>query len=401
MSGRLDEFDGINWDFKEAKTNLWTANIHPYHAKFIPQIPQHIIKYLTDDKDDTILDMFNGCGTTSMVSLVEGRESVGIDANPLACLIAKAKTTPIPPEELGKKKQDFLEKARRRVEDVRSNSLGESKILIPDFPDKEHWYHPQVLNEMGAIFHLIQNEEDKDIRRLFKVSFSAITKAVCRSDEDYTYIGDNMFPDSESNKLTPNEKKFDVYSHFERKMNDNVESLKSLYKKLEEEDLIDKIRSDDLRNEIRRTDSKNMTGFLEDGEIDLAVTSPPYPNAVDYARYHRLSFYWLGHDVSENKKEEIGARAKRGRRTAIEDYFKEMKEVIRETNKVLSDNSFFCVVIGDSQHNNNQISASKRITKIAEDEGFELQKKFIRNLHKQSMSQKNITREKILFLKKS
>ncbi len=31
-----------------------------------------------------------------------------------------------------------------------------------------------------------------------------------------------------------------------------------------------------------------------DQSIDLAVTSPPYLNAVDYPRTHQLETYWLG-----------------------------------------------------------------------------------------------------------
>ncbi|WP_264371312.1 hypothetical protein [Burkholderia plantarii] len=37
---------------------------------------------------------------------------------------------------------------------------------------------------------------------------------------------------------------------------------------------------------------------LEDGSVDAIMTSPPYLNAIDYMRGHRLSLVWLGHAIS-------------------------------------------------------------------------------------------------------
>jgi hypothetical protein len=37
------------------------------------------------------------------------------------------------------------------------------------------------------------------------------------------------------------------------------------------------------------------------GSYDVAVTSPPYLNAIDYLRGHRLTLIWLGHAIGELK----------------------------------------------------------------------------------------------------
>ena len=36
----------------------------------------------------------------------------------------------------------------------------------------------------------------------------------------------------------------------------------------------------------------------DDESIDMVITSPPYLNAIDYLRGHRLSLVWLGHQLS-------------------------------------------------------------------------------------------------------
>ncbi len=84
----------IDWDFREAKTDYLTHGVHPYPAKFIPQIPNALIQELSS-VGDTVLDIFCGSGTTLAEALLLKRNAIGIDANPLACLISKAKGFPL------------------------------------------------------------------------------------------------------------------------------------------------------------------------------------------------------------------------------------------------------------------------------------------------------------------
>ena len=90
----LGKLAAIDWDFAGAKTSYLTHGIHPYPAKFIPQIPNALIQELSG-VGDTVGDIFCGSGTTLVEALTLKRHAVGIDANPLACLISKAKTNAI------------------------------------------------------------------------------------------------------------------------------------------------------------------------------------------------------------------------------------------------------------------------------------------------------------------
>src|SRR5580700_1541342 len=82
----------LDFDFAGSKTGYLTHGLHPYPAKFIPQIPERLIRELSDE-GDTVADVFSGSGTTLVEALILNRNAIGIDANPLACLITKAKTT--------------------------------------------------------------------------------------------------------------------------------------------------------------------------------------------------------------------------------------------------------------------------------------------------------------------
>ncbi|MFH1840772.1 MAG: DNA methyltransferase, partial [Candidatus Shapirobacteria bacterium] len=93
-----------SWSFKNLKrsdTGYITHGYHRYPAKFIPQIVSRLVERYTK-VGDLIVDPFGGCGTTLVESKVMGRLSVGVDINPVAVLITKAKITPIDPERIEK-----------------------------------------------------------------------------------------------------------------------------------------------------------------------------------------------------------------------------------------------------------------------------------------------------------
>src|SRR5205807_6618242 len=66
--------------------------LHPYPAKYIPQIPNALIQEFST-VGSTVGDVFCGSGTTLVEALLLKRNAVGLDANPLACLISTAKTS--------------------------------------------------------------------------------------------------------------------------------------------------------------------------------------------------------------------------------------------------------------------------------------------------------------------
>ena len=90
-----EKLESIAWDFADAKTGLGPHAIHPYPAKFIPQIPRTLIKLFHPGDDSVILDPFCGSGTTLVEASDAGLPSIGIDLNPLASLLAKVKVTQV------------------------------------------------------------------------------------------------------------------------------------------------------------------------------------------------------------------------------------------------------------------------------------------------------------------
>jgi DNA modification methylase len=127
----------FSWSFSN-KTRKDTAYIthgyHRYPAKFIPQIVARLVEKYTNE-GDLIVDPFGGCGTTLVEAKVMGRPSIGVDINPVAVLITKAKITPINPQK--------IEKAFISLKAI-LNTYGDKTIIkAPEHERIDYWFKPE------------------------------------------------------------------------------------------------------------------------------------------------------------------------------------------------------------------------------------------------------------------
>lgn len=133
FDSRYARLKAVDWDFTDASQDS-LASIHPYPARFIPDIARELISGLGCDKGAVILDPFCGSGTTLLEAQRAGFESVGIDLNPIACLISSVKTKELPPE--------FLPVAHDVYEQAKNTFDG--YVAIPTIPNLDHWFKPDV-----------------------------------------------------------------------------------------------------------------------------------------------------------------------------------------------------------------------------------------------------------------
>lgn len=377
----LAHLEKIDWDFVGSPTGYLTHNLHPYRAKFIPQIPAYLMQALTKE-GDLVLDPFCGCGTTQIESQRLRRRSIGVDVNPLACLISKAKTSFIEPTYLLKNKKQFLENLKLKMK--HHNLLyGEERVKwrIPDFPDRNSWFDSDALNELSILKEEINKEKDVRLRNFYNVCFSSILKTCSNQTEDFSYIADNMKPEKS--------RYVDVFKAFRSKVE------RAVY------DLIEYARIYNQRNSPQILNMDTRTMSFKPESIDFVVTSPPYPNTTDYVKMFRLSFYWMNWSIDKWKKNEIGARWKRGRKSAIDDYFRDIKTSFKKIFDALRGEAYCCVVIGDSVRNKKRIQAVDGLVKtISRIKGVTFRKKLERTISGSGLSFQSVTKESILVFNK-
>ncbi len=398
-----------DWDFVKDDTQYATHGLHPYPARMIPQVARRLIKrYLLDylpppHSRYVILDPFCGSGTVLLEAKLLGVNAIGIDVNPLAILIAKAKVNPPDPKSIIEIFDDLLQaiKSEKNAEKPRFNNIN-------------YWFKPNVIRDLSKIKKTIERLDDIRILNFFRICLSLTAR---KSSNIYregdTYI--KRMNDEQLKKHNPNV--FEIFSEIVTEKLKNIIEFYSICK-------ISNVFSEVML-------SNALTLCIRPNSIDLIVTSPPYgeeKNTVSYTRWSKISLYWLMKDFDSMKKFEklmLGARKsanippsqtlkeiikdveKENKNLALDavSFFNDYYEALKSMFNVLKDNRYCCVVIGNRSIRQRRIPMDKVTIELAESVGFKHEQTFYRTLPRKALPWKcgkgeTISKENIVILKK-
>lgn len=335
------------------KTDILTHAIHKHPAIFIPQIPRHIIRTYTTElnaegKRPVVMDPFNGSGTTGVESKIAGRDYLGVEINPLSKLVSEVATTPIPYNVLKNVRSDIID----RLDECPTEYYEDYDVEFLDQTGKHHWFEDQAIDGLTTIRKVITEylRSDHDWQRGLEVRERKAISDLGLTDEDLNervsrwlvlMIANTVF---EVSNADPGVSKAHKSKRMREKIDngehppDAITEYKKHLKKSE-------ARLIDLWNEVYRTnapggtddrttvvvnDAENSTLHrfsnewveLEENNahqattdikladarsfsfpkykngVDLAITSPPYINAMNYFRGTKLRIFWI-HDLIE------------------------------------------------------------------------------------------------------
>ncbi len=335
-----------------------------------------------------VLDPMVGSGTTLVAARIQGHEAIGFDTDPLAVLIARAWSSDIDPLELRRKAREVKERARRRLREL---SLGEA---YPSRADEEtrafirFWFDPLNRKQLAALTQTISRVRDTETQLLLWCALSrlVITKKV----------GVSLGMDISHSR--PHR----VYRQAPIRSLD--EFLYSVEKVIKASSFTG-VRHGLPSAEVQQVDARNLP--LEDSSVDLVLTSPPYLNAIDYLRGHRLSLVWMGYrlrDIREIRSNNIGSEVSSG--ACIDDgytsrllsemgemeelplrvqrmlarYVADMDQVLREIKRVVKPCGRVVLVVGDSTIRGVFVRNSAAIRILAGFHGLVLKSSSRRNL---------------------
>jgi site-specific DNA-methyltransferase (cytosine-N4-specific) len=341
---------GREWNFHDAETQEHLHTLHPYPAKFIPQIPRKAILNWTTE-GELVYDPFCGCGTTLLEASLARRPSIGTDNNPVAILVSKAKT------------------ANYTLNDVESlktfyNELKEtlpatkpSRKLIPKNKNFLYWFNDKILDRLSSLKKLILKKQEP-IRSMLLAIFSSIVVRVSYQDSDTRYAKVNRKVDI-----------LDVDKAFKTKLLEVIDRLPEI------------IIPNRASVTISQTDARKIP-FIESGNVSLIVTSPPYLNAYDYHKYHRQRIHWIDGDVEFARDHEIGSHDEFTKPKATPDqYFLDMDACFAEWSRVLRRGGRCLVLIGDAIVSKEPVNVGDTFVDMFVKKGLSVEDRWIRELH--------------------
>jgi hypothetical protein len=293
----VDALTAAQTDRETAET--FTHPFHSYPARLHPATARVLVELVADGakKTQPFLDPFCGSGTTLVEARANGLRTIGSDLNPLAALVARAKTWTAPPRRRTALRETghsiagaalAAGKAARRASSDPA-PLRKPKGFDPNSRDRRlaAWFAPHVRRELEDLATRIDElaEADDELATMLLACLSSVLYKVSSrtSDTDATWT-ERRVGRGQAARL------------FVQRVDLLVAGLADLAK----------IHAP--LPEIHELDIRKLETIVPDGTASGIVTSPPYAGTYDYAEHQRLRFDFLGLRHREFDAGELGSR---------------------------------------------------------------------------------------------
>lgn len=274
-----------HWDYRgNSKSERdYVHGFCTYPAMMVPKMQREILEVCLaqlENKSPKLLDPFAGSGTILVEGMLQGLDMVGIDINPLAILLCKAKTTIINPQTL----KEHINTIKSEIE-----RLQDAKVVEHSFEGIDKWFTPQAISDLSIIRSAIIKDGDIDVRRFFWATFCEVVRIVSNS-RNCTYklhIKEKADVDS-YNK--------DALELFLKTLDFNVEKYLLFYNTLK---ATGKLKKDgnSYKGSVKIVLSDSIKYLTHTKQkFDLILTSPPYGDnhtTVPYGQYSVLPLRWI------------------------------------------------------------------------------------------------------------
>lgn len=320
-----------DWSFSNAAQE-GTSKLHPYPARFIESIPRTLIREIGCPKGSVIFDPFCGSGTTLLEAQRAGYDSIGVDLNPIACLLSRVKTRRLSPlflttyiDVYGKSKDAYM-----------------NGRIVPSIPNLDHWFKKDVQIALATITSEIASQKDDEVKDALKLALSSIIVQVSNQDSDTRYA-------SVEKSISAS----DVYEKF-------LNACKKII-------AIKAEVATDAKSSIINKDILSVSPADIGANIGLVITSPPYPNAYEYWLYHKYRMWWLGFNPIDVRTLEIGARPhyqKKNGQTE-KDFAEQLRRLFNLFDSTVIRGGHICIVIGRSIIKGKEIDNASIILELA------------------------------------
>ncbi len=351
--------------------------VHPFPARMAPSIVWDALPLQNDSLK--VLDPMSGSGTTLVCARMRGHRAFGCDTDPLALLIARAWCADVDPEKVMRRAEIVLERAASLAECLRPENSYPKGADDETRKFVDFWFDPETRRDLTALSTCISRVRSEFEKMFLWCAFSrmiitktagvSLARDVSHSRPHRAYAVAPVKPFNIFQKAVATVVKNCPFT-IEAKVAPSVN--------------------------VQYGDARSLP--IEGSSMDIILTSPPYLNAIDYLRGHKLSLVWMGHEIHEIRSirsGNIGAEVSIEHSTdlaiqkamssmanldemnerhlgMIRRYIFDMKHVMKECARVLKVNGKAIFVVGDSTIRGVFIKNSEALASLAKQYGLTL-----------------------------
>lgn len=287
-----------HWDYRGTSKSArdFVHGLCTYPAMMVPKMQREILDVCVSQIEKNaprLLDPFAGSGTILVEGMLKGLDIVGIDVNPLAVLLCKAKTTIIDPNILN----EHVIALKSLI--VQSNK---KEVNLHNFNGIEKWFTNKAIRDLSIIRNAIMKDKDITIRRFFWAAFCEIVRMVSNS-RDCTY----KLHIKEKSDIDNYDK--DALELFSSTLDMNVKKYISFHAALKDKNLL-RNNGSAYKHSVSVV-LADATSYLNHSKkkYDLIITSPPYGDnhtTVSYGQYSVMPLRWIDcYDIDESVDDEV------------------------------------------------------------------------------------------------
>jgi len=315
---------------------------HPLHSMssylggYPPRVPRRLIERWVGPRA-RVLDPFCGSGTTLVEAKLLGRPSIGIDLNPLAVAVSRAKLQPV-------RLQDLVD----RLTSLASGFRGESEIEdVPDtlFPI----FHRRTLAQLCYLRRALTDDVHEDV--FLRGCVLGIMHGKHRRDGSTAYLSVDM----------PNT--FSMSPEYVRRFVDRNglhQPPIDVFSKLRERATW-LLRSGALPEtphaEVIHGDSGRLDELVSQrgiSSVGAIVTSPPYLGILRYGAFNWIRLWFLGYD-------QYAIDRLLHTTDSLDIYLSFMASFLGAASRVLRPGGVAALVIGDVTEHGQHVPLAQRV----------------------------------------
>ena len=342
-----------------------------YPCRSVAFIPEMILNNFHNEKESlSVLDPFMGSGTTAIEALKFTNSVSGLEVDPYARLVATVAT------------RKYSGQIQRRLNKQVAAICNEFRLtpidpaLEPKLENIEYWFSQDHFDDLLRLKTTIFRVSNNNVERDFLLAILGDIIRACSK--------------AERQSLKP---------YISKKYPKIPKPILPQFKQTADRYLLAISSTENYSGNGIRWVNGNATNFVVEDKVNLAITSPPYINAIDYVRCVKLESAWIGTgddsslkkvrtlqlgDASRNKFVKISkavencifhqtAKIKRydvSKFNCVRTFFQDLYDNFLSVHSALKSDGDYFLIIGNSTIRSVEIPTHEIAALLAEQAGF-------------------------------